>query len=215
MEKPIDDIPIDEEWLKTLYDILIEIYSTTERPIVSGFPLVLDYDYGLLSSCVERPRTTINGKAIYPHVLQRAAVLMHSIIVFHPFVDGNKRTALLATNFYLHWNGYKLVLPKDADEFTVSVAKGDLELKDVFWWVARHTKRTPETVVRHWFCRLDMSVFDIATLPIHQRGKALSSRTFLVPLEAIRFFGAKIHEERVRRRTQSAKTNKPSNEVTD
>ena len=118
------EIPIDEEWLKTLYDVLIKIYSNTERPIISGFPIVLDYDEGLLSACVERSQTTVFGKAVYPHILQKAAALMHSIINFHPFVDGNKRAALLATNFYLHWNGYKLKIPKDADDFTIAVAKG-------------------------------------------------------------------------------------------
>jgi hypothetical protein len=74
-----DEIPIDEEWLRTLYDVLIELYKNTERPIISGFPIVLDYDPSMLSACVERPRTTIGGKALYPHILQRATVLMHSL----------------------------------------------------------------------------------------------------------------------------------------
>jgi len=32
------EIPIDEDWLKALYDILIIIYRNTDRPITSGFP---------------------------------------------------------------------------------------------------------------------------------------------------------------------------------
>jgi len=63
------EIPIDEDWLKTLYDILIKIYSGTERPIISGFPIVTDYDEGMLSVCVNRGKTTVFGKALYPHTL--------------------------------------------------------------------------------------------------------------------------------------------------
>jgi death-on-curing protein len=150
------EIPIDEDWLKALYDILVKIYSDTDRPIVSGFPIVTDYDEGLLSVCVERGKTTILWKSVYPHSLQRAAVLMHSIINFHPFVDGNKRAALLATNFYLHWNGYKLVIPSNADDFTIDVAKGKFGLNDVLIWLRRNTVRTPFTVLRHWFCETEI-----------------------------------------------------------
>jgi hypothetical protein len=78
------EIPIDEDWLKTLYEILVRIYQDTDRPVTSGFPLVLDFDESMISVCVERPKTKVFGITLYPHTLQRAAVLMHSIINFHP-----------------------------------------------------------------------------------------------------------------------------------
>jgi death-on-curing protein len=185
------EIPIDEAWLKTLYDILIRVYSNTERPIVSGFPIVTDYDEGLLGACVERGNTSLLGKAVFPHILQKASVLMHSIINFHPFVDGNKRVALLAVNFYLHWNGYKLKIPFDADEFTIDVAKGKLNLGDILFWLRRNSVRTPLTVVQHWLCEAEMSEY-------HQ-SKPLQGLPFLFPREAVRFFRMKILEERLKR----------------
>jgi death-on-curing protein len=194
------EIPIDEDWLKTLYDILIRIYSDTDRPIVSGFPIVTDYDEGMLSVCVERGKTTILGKSVYPHPLQRAAVLMHSIINFHPFVDGNKRAALLATNFYLHWNGYKLMIPSNADDFTIDVAKGKFGLNDVLIWLRRNTIRTPFTVLRHWFCEIE-----ILEHPQISTAKRLENlpRAFFFPRDALLFFRAKVMEDRIKKVRQA------------
>lgn len=191
------EIPIDEDWLKALYNILIEIYKDTDRPIVSGFPIVTDYDEGLLSVCVQRGGTTILGKTIYPHILQKAAVLMHSIINFHPFVDGNKRAALLAVNFYLHWNGYKFVIPINADDFTIEVAKGKFGLNDILLWLKRNSIRTPTTVIWHWLCATEMSQYHKAS---GMEKLTELQRTVLFPIEALRFFGAKISEEKARRK---------------
>ncbi len=59
-------------------------------------------DFGLLESAVLRPQTTIGGLDAYPSVHEKAAALIHSLIRNHPFVDGNKRTAVVATfTFYL------------------------------------------------------------------------------------------------------------------
>jgi death-on-curing protein len=190
------EIPIDEEWLRTLYDILISIYSGTDRPIISGFPIVLDYDEGMLSVCVKRPSMVIRGQVLYPHTLQRAAVIMHSIIVFHPFVDGNKRAALLTTNFYLHWNGYHLVIPVDADDFTKEIAKGNLGLNDILLWLKKNTKRTPSTVVNHWLCVLNMAAYEDE--PKSKRIERLPKR-FFFPLDALIFFRYKIWEERTKK----------------
>src|SRR3972149_7581834 len=117
------EIPLTEEWLERLYYVLIRIYENTEDPIRSGFPIVTDFNPAILNVCVNRPRTKIFGKTMYPHVLQRATVSMHSIINFHPFVDGNKRVALLSTYYYLRWNGYTFSIPYDADEYTIKIAK--------------------------------------------------------------------------------------------
>jgi len=195
------EILIDEEWLKTLYEILIQIYSDTERPIVSGFPIVLDYDEGMLSVCVERPRTVIGGRVLYPHILQRATILMHSIISFHPFVDGNKRAALLAVSFYLHWNGYHLKIPKDADSFTIEVAKGKLGINDILTWLKRNARRTPITVVNHWICSVEMSANEDE--PASKRHENLP-KTFFFPLDALIFFRHKILEEKKKRVPQTS-----------
>jgi len=66
-------------------------------------------DYGLLESALYRPQT-----GHYADLAEMAAALFESLIMNHPFVDGNKRVAFFATDVFLRLNGYKLQV--DADE---------------------------------------------------------------------------------------------------
>jgi death-on-curing protein len=61
-------------------------------------------DPGSLHSAVGRPQ---NG--YYSDVIEEAAALFESLSQNHPFVDGNKRTAITATAVFLMLNGYRLV----------------------------------------------------------------------------------------------------------
>ena len=195
------EINIDKEWLTTLHQILISIYKETGDPIASALHLVHDYDESLISVCVERHRTKIFGKTLYPHILQRAFVLMHSIISFHPFVDGNKRTALLSTGFYLHWNGYNLTIPNDADDFTIAVAKDERNLNDILRWLERNTTRTPFTIFRHWLCVITMTGMDEVTAPIKL---VALPRWLLFPVHALLFFRTKIIDAQQRKAKETS-----------
>lgn len=60
-------------------------------------------DLGLLESALYRPRT-----GHYADLTEMAAALFESLIMNHPFIDGNKRVAFFATDVFLRLNGYKL-----------------------------------------------------------------------------------------------------------
>ena len=47
-------------------------------------------DYGTLSSALSRPYSTFDSQELYPTTIQKAAALIESILINHPFVDGNK-----------------------------------------------------------------------------------------------------------------------------
>jgi death-on-curing protein len=91
-------------------------------------------DVGLLSSAVVRPQTVAFGVEAYTDVWDKAAALMHSLIANHPFVDGNKRTGLVATMDFLDRNGITTE-PLDkqiAYELTMAVAAGKIsEVDDI------------------------------------------------------------------------------------
>jgi death-on-curing protein len=186
------EIPLTEDWLKELYSVLIKIYKDTDDPIRTGFPIVSDFNEPMLNVCVNRPHTKVFGKVIYPHVLQRASVNMHSIINFHPFVDGNKRMALLSTYYYLRWNGYTFTIPKDADVFTIRIAKERLELNPILSWLTKNTKRTVYNILRNWECQV-----------LSDQGKVTASKVFsdntllsvYLPKEGLKFFVSKIRDE--------------------
>ena len=58
-------------------------------------------DLGALESAIMRPQM-----GYYDGLLDEAAALMESLAMNHPFMDGNKRTALGATDAFLRLNGY-------------------------------------------------------------------------------------------------------------
>ena len=62
-------------------------------------------DRGSLEAALGRPQMTFAGEDLYPDVESKAAALMHSIVMNHPFVDGNKRTGAAAAEFFLNLNG--------------------------------------------------------------------------------------------------------------
>lgn len=81
-------------------------------------------DPGLVKAIAERPNQILyDGFVPFEDIFSKAASLMEGIIRMHPFFDGNKRTALLATMAYLELNGYTMVLPLSAVRFTVNIAR--------------------------------------------------------------------------------------------
>jgi death on curing protein len=65
-------------------------------------------DIGLLESAIAQPRMTFGREDLYPSLLEKAATLGFSIIMNHPFIDGNKRTGHAATETFLVLNGLKI-----------------------------------------------------------------------------------------------------------
>jgi death-on-curing protein len=66
-------------------------------------------DRGRLDSALHRPQS-----GYYADVAEMAAALFESLIMNHPFVDGNKRVAFFATDVFLRLNGWRIVV--DAEE---------------------------------------------------------------------------------------------------
>lgn len=86
-------------------------------------------DFGLLESAVLRPQTSILGSDAYPDIHSKAAALLHSLARNHAFIDGNKRTAALATDVFYALNGY--VLEAEPSEFVGLVLDAAQGLIDV------------------------------------------------------------------------------------
>lgn len=98
-------------------------------------------DLGLLESAVMRPRATFGGSDLYPDLFSKAAALLHSIIRNHAFVDGNKRTGIVATGIFLLQNQYRLVADQDELEaFTLSVVTvSSDEFETIRTWLKKHS----------------------------------------------------------------------------
>ena len=99
---------------------------------------------GTLDFCVQKHQLYFYGFEPYPDVFQKAAALMHCIILFHPFVDGNKRTGIVMASFFLENNNYRLIVTKEeAIPFTIKVAMGNAEISEVAGWLLEHSIFVP------------------------------------------------------------------------
>lgn len=65
-------------------------------------------DVGLLQSAAARSQATFGGSDLYADLISMSAALIESLSRNHPFLDGNKRTAFVATGVFPEMNGYRL-----------------------------------------------------------------------------------------------------------
>lgn len=99
-------------------------------------------DLNLLESAINRPKATFDRKDLYPKILEKAAALFHSMILNHPFFDGNKRTALAVLYEFLKQNGYKFsATDKELIEFPLKVERKELDIMGIAKWLKEHTKK--------------------------------------------------------------------------
>lgn len=80
-------------------------------------------DRGLLEAAVARPAMTFVGDDLYPDLAGMAAALMHSLVLNHPFVDGNKRVGAAAAEFFVECNGQAVhATDVEFEELSLAVA---------------------------------------------------------------------------------------------
>ncbi len=96
-----------------------------------------------LRAAVARPWGSSLGQDHFPTPFDKAAALAESIIRRHPFVDGNKRTAMYAASYLLETFGYELQSEQqDLEDFAVSIAVGSIETRDIALWFENHSLKT-------------------------------------------------------------------------
>ncbi len=103
-----------------------------------GIPGILNP--GGLESALARPFTAFSGKALFPELDDKVAAMIHSLIAFHPFADGNKRTALVAADVCLRLNGFRIKASDDVEPFFWAVARGEVSIERIAVWVTGHVE---------------------------------------------------------------------------
>jgi death-on-curing protein len=99
-------------------------------------------DIGMLLSALGRTQATFDGKELYPDIMLKAAALIDSLVRNHPFVDGNKRTAITASALFLRLNGYLLqVENREMVRFALACAQSQLSLVEIAEWFRKYSKK--------------------------------------------------------------------------
>jgi len=124
----------EPEWLDI--DIVLDFHAE-QLALFGGADGIRDR--GLLESALARP---INKFAYgETEVVALAAAYGFGIARNHPFVDGNKRTALAAMIVFLGLNGIDLDAPQEAATAVVlSLAAGEFAEDDLARWIADHIR---------------------------------------------------------------------------
>ena len=95
-------------------------------------------DEGLLLSALARPQNLLADGEPAPDLASLAATYAFGIIRNHPFVDGNKRTALVAARTFLILNGVDFEATQDDKVLTfLSLAEGAISEEELADWIRK------------------------------------------------------------------------------
>jgi death-on-curing protein len=96
---------------------------------------------GLLESAIARPYQTFGGDDLYPTVIEKAAAIAESIIINHPFVDGNKRTGFLAMLAVLESESIKITASNELIySCVIDISTGSKSFEQIVDWLKQNSK---------------------------------------------------------------------------
>ena len=94
-----------------------------------------------MESAIARPFQTFGGEDLYPSPFDKAAAIGESLIENHPFVDGNKRTGILAIVALL--KEHDMEVNADSDDlyqFTISISTGEIKFEQIVEWLKNNSQ---------------------------------------------------------------------------
>jgi death-on-curing protein len=118
------------------YLSIIQVFSLHRKIIAISGGASGVRDLGLLQSALAQPRLTFDGVELYPGLIQKASALGFSIILNHPFIDGNKRVGHAAIEVFLMLNGYEIDAGGDEQERVIlAIAAGEMKREELTEWL--------------------------------------------------------------------------------
>ena len=89
-------------------------------------------DFNMLESAVNMPKQMFNGKYLHEDLFVMAAAYLFHIAKNHPFIDGNKRTAVVSALVFLELNGLSLSMEGTLlEEITQNAIRGTASKDDI------------------------------------------------------------------------------------
>jgi len=99
-------------------------------------------DRGALEAAVARSQMTFGGEDLYPDIEAKAAALLHSLVMNHPFVDGNKRTGAVVAELFMRLNGVILAASDDElVDITLAAARGEASAEALAIWLRQRSRQ--------------------------------------------------------------------------
>jgi len=93
-------------------------------------------DKNVLLSALARPYMTFDQKELYPTAVAKAAAIFESVIINHPFMDGNKRIAfLLLRLILLDYDCDISASENEKYDMTIAASTGGLRFEGIVNWI--------------------------------------------------------------------------------
>jgi death-on-curing protein len=97
-------------------------------------------DEKLLDSALEQPKATYGDRYLHDTLMKMAAAYGYHLCNNHPFIDGNKRIALIAMDIFLQRNGFEIVASeKETYKTMIRLSSGELSKTDLTNWLQNNT----------------------------------------------------------------------------
>ncbi|MCB0525668.1 MAG: type II toxin-antitoxin system death-on-curing family toxin [Lewinellaceae bacterium] len=95
-----------------------------------------------LEAALSRPFQSFEGKELYPSIEEKASAILESIVVNHPFIDGNKRVGYVLMRIVLLENGFDISASQEEKyNLVMSVAKGQMKAREIIQWIRENLIR--------------------------------------------------------------------------
>ena len=123
---------IDVKTVENIHSILIDKFGGSK-----GIR-----DLSGLEAAIARPFATFDQVNLYPTTEEKAAAIFESIIINHPFIDGNKRIAYVLMRLILMNAGLDLFASQEEKyEMVISASKGEMRFDEIKRWVTARLKQ--------------------------------------------------------------------------
>ena len=124
------------------YLSISEVLELHDRLISSSGGAAGIRDLGALESAVCQPHVTFGQQDLYADLVSKAATICFSLVMNHPFVDGNKRVGHAVMETFLILNGAEFDCPADEQEQVfLDLAAGKLDRETFTNWVKEHSTK--------------------------------------------------------------------------
>jgi death on curing protein len=118
--------------------------------MITGFGGRLgNLNLGFVDAAIDRAKhSQVYGQDQHPTIMDKTAAMMHSILRYHPFVDGQKRTGIATAFIFLGMNGWTMWSRDYRSEvhFAIEIAKGEHEVDVISQWLQERV--APSRVLR-------------------------------------------------------------------
>jgi death on curing protein len=127
---------VEPEWIDEVAVLALHRDQLSEFGGLAGVR-----DHGLLLSALARAQNVWAYTTPKPDAIRLAAAYAYGIAKNHPFIDGNKRTALIVCHLFLRRNGFALIAPQaEQVRMILDLASSSIGEDELEAWIRSATR---------------------------------------------------------------------------